>query len=60
MKKEKVKEVLQEILRRHSQGTSDKKEAHAFATTKGLQLPSVVHAKNENKNNETVKPQTKQ
>jgi hypothetical protein len=47
MKKEKVKEVLQEILRRNSQGTSDKKEAHAFATTKGLQLPSVVHAKNE-------------
>jgi hypothetical protein len=46
MKKEKVKEVLQEILRRHSQGTSDKKEAHAFATTKGLQLSGVVQSIN--------------
>lgn len=44
MKKEKVKEVLQEILRRHSQDTQKQN----------------LQPKNENKNNETIKPQTKQ
>jgi hypothetical protein len=46
MKKENLKQALIFLLKKHSQGTSDKKEAHAFATTKGLQLSGVVQSIN--------------
>lgn len=46
MKKEKVKAVLEEILKRHSQGTADKKEALEFATTNGVRFPTVIQSIN--------------
>jgi hypothetical protein len=46
MKKEKIKEVLEEILRRHSQRTADKKEALEFATTNGVRFPTVIQSIN--------------